>query len=166
MAPYINRPWASTNLVTLWSRFTYHYREFLVRAFYYPVFFRFFKNRPYLRVFTATMAAAAVGNLVWGHVTERLYYRGMEWENLVYVLGTWPYFALLGLGISFTQLYLMWRKRVRKPWTLDRWLITDVIATYLTLQYFALIHIFARPASGSGIEDLARLFVRAFGFGN
>ena len=43
--PYFNYPWLSTNLVTFWSRFTFHYREFLVRAFYYPVFFRFFKGR-------------------------------------------------------------------------------------------------------------------------
>ena len=163
MAPYIDKPWASTNLVTLWSRFTYHYREFLVRAFYYPVFFRFFRDRPYLRVFTATMAAAAIGNLVWGHVTERIYYRGMEWENVVFVLGTWPYFVLLGLGIGFTQIYLMWRTRLRKPWTIDRWLVTDIIAAYLTLQYYALIHIFARPVSGSSVGDLTSLFLRGFG---
>jgi D-alanyl-lipoteichoic acid acyltransferase DltB (MBOAT superfamily) len=43
--PYFNFPWLSTNLVALWSRFTFHYREFLVRAFYYPVFFRFFKKK-------------------------------------------------------------------------------------------------------------------------
>lgn len=161
--PYIHRPWASTNLVTLWSRFTFHYRAFLISAFYYPVFFRFFKKYRYLRVFTATMAAACVGNLIWGHVTERLFYRGMELEHMLYALGTWPYFLLLGLGISCTQLYLMWRKRVRKPWTLDRWLITDVLATYCTLQFFALIHIFARPVTDSTVWDLWRLFLKAFG---
>ena len=76
MDPYINKPWLATNMATLWTRFTFHYREFLVRCFYYPVFFRVFKKRTYLRVFVATMAAAAFGNLVWGHVPERLYYRG------------------------------------------------------------------------------------------
>lgn len=162
MDPYMNRPWLATDLATFWSRFTYHYREFLVRAFYYPTFFRWFRQRPYLRIFTATMAAAAFGNLVWGHMTERLYYRGLEMENLLYVLGTWPYFVLLGLGIAFSQIFLLGRRR-RKPWTRDLWLPKDVLAVYLTLQYFALIHIYARPVPGSSIGDLFRLFMKAFG---
>jgi hypothetical protein len=163
MDPYIRRPWASTNLVTLWSRFAFHYREFLVRAFYYPVFFRCFKRHKALRVFVATMAAAAMGNLIWGHVTERLFYRGLELENLLYALGTWPYFVLLGVGIGLTQVYLLKRKRTRRPWTLDRWLAMDVLCAYCTLQFFALIHIFARPVAQSSPSDLFALFVRAFG---
>ena len=161
--PYIQRPWGATNLAVLWSRFTFHYREFLVRAFYYPVFFRVFRKRRYLRTFTAVMAAACIGNLVWGHVPERLYYRGMQFEHLAYVFGTWPYFVLLGIGIGTTQVYLMWRKRRRKPWTLDRWLVTDVIAAWCTLQYFALIHIFARGSPDSSTWDLFRLFALGFG---
>ncbi len=162
MDPYMDKPWLATDLATFWSRFTYHYREFLVRAFYYPTFFRWFRQHPYLRIFAATMAAAAFGNLVWGHMTERLYYRGLEMENLLYVLGTWPYFVLLGLGIAFSQIVLLGRKR-RKPWSRDLWMIKDVFAAYLTLQYFALIHIFARPVPGSSFSDLFRLFMRAFG---
>lgn len=163
MDPYIHRPWASTNMVVLWTRFTYHYREFLVRAFYYPVFFRFFKKRRYLRVFVATMAAAGMGNMVWGHVTEGLFYRGLEFDNILAVLRTWPYFLLLGLGISFSAMYLMWRKRTRKPWTLDRWLITDIAAVYITLQYYALIRIFSHPAPNGTIWDSCRLLLRGFG---
>ena len=162
MDPYMDRPWLSTDLATFWRRFTFHYREFLVRAFYYPTFFRYFREHPYLRIFAATMAAAAFGNLVWGHMTERLYYRGLEMENLLYVLGTWPYFVLLGLGIAFSQIFLLGRKR-RRPWSRDLWLPKDVLAAWLTLQYFALIHIFARPVPGSSLWDLFRLFVRAFG---
>lgn len=161
--PYIHRPWASTNLTMLWSRFTFHYREFLVRCFYYPVFFRVFKRRPYLRVFVAIMAAAGFGNLVWGHVPERLFYRGMEAEHALHVLGTWPYFVLLGLGIAVSQLYLMGRRRTRRPWTWDRWLWSDVLAVYLTLQYYALIHIFARPVEGGTVWELFRLFALGFG---
>lgn len=161
--PYIHRPLGATNMTVLWSRFTFHYREFLVRAFYYPVFFRFAQLNPYVRTFVAVVAAAGIGNLVWGHIPERLYYRGLEFEHLGYVLGTWPYFVLLGFGIGSCQVYLMRRKRRRKPWTLDRWLWTDVLASYATLQYFALIHIFARPVAGSDVWDLFRLFVLGFG---
>lgn len=163
MDPYIHRPWASTNLTTLWSRFTYHYREFLVRCFYYPVFLRFFKKNRYLRVFVATLAAAGFGNLVWGHVTERLFYRGMEWEHVLWVMATWPYFVLLGVGIGLSHVYLLWRKRRRRPWTWDRWIWTDVLAAYATLQFYALIHIFARPHRDSTTGDLFRLFLKGFG---
>ena len=163
MDPYINKPWLATNMATLWSRFTFHYREFLVRCFYYPVFFRVFKTRPYLRVFVATMAAACVGNLVWGHVTERLYYRGLEFEHFLYPFGTWPYYVLLGIGISVAQINIIRKRRRRKPWTLDRWFVTDLIAMYCTIQFFALIHIFSRPSPDGTVWDLFRLFLKGFG---
>ena len=163
MDPYIDKPWLATDLATFWARFTFHYREFLVRAFYYPVFFRCCQRRPYLRVLIATLAAAAFGNLVWGHVTERLYYRGLKWEHVTHVLGTWPYFVLLALGIAASQIYLLKFRRRRKPWTLDRHLWKDVVAAYCMLQYYALIHIFARPAAGSSVWDLGRLFLTGFG---
>ena len=163
MDPYIHRPWASTNLSVLWSRFTFHYREFLVRCFYYPVFTRFFKKNRYLRIFVATLAAASFGNLVWGHVPERLFYRGMELEHVWWVLATWPYFLLLGAGIGASNVYLLWRKRRRRPWTRDRWILTDVAAAYCTLQYYALIHVFARPDRDSTVWDLFRLFLKGFG---
>ncbi len=159
---YYNKPWLATNLVNFWGRFAYHYREFLVRAFYYPVFFRWFKRRPRLRVLLASMAAAGLGNLIW-HISERVFFREMDVENLAHVLGTWPYFFLLGLGIGLTQIVLMNKKRTRKPWRADRWWITDVVAVYLTLQYFALIHIFARPVEGGTQWDLLRLFLRGVG---
>lgn len=160
--PYYNRPWLATNLMTFWTRFAFHYREFLVRAFYYPVFFRFFKRRKNLRIFVASMAAAAVGNMIW-HFTERVFFNEMDLGNIYYVIGTWPYFFFLGLGIAVSQITLLRRKRTRKPWTRDRWIFGDIVAAYMTLQYFALIHIFARPASDSTVSDLFRLFLRGLG---
>ena len=163
MDAYFDKPWLATNLVNFWARFTFHYREFLARAFYYPVFFRFFKKRLKLRILAATLAAATFGNLVWGHVTEGLFYRGMAWANLVQVLRAWPYFALLGLGIGGTELYLLARKRRRKPWTLGPRLVGDVLAAYCTLQFYGLITLFARPAPQSTPWTLLKLFLVAFG---
>ncbi len=76
---------------------------------------------------------------------------------------TWPYFVLLGLGISGYQLFRMLRKPTRKPWTRDRWIAGDILAAYCTLQFFGLIHIFMRPASGGTVGDLFRLFLIGFG---
>jgi hypothetical protein len=163
MDPYFNRPWLATNLVVFWARFTFHYREFLVRAFFYPVFFRWFREHTRLRIFAATMAAACFGNLFWGHLPEEFYYKGLKFENIWSVLQTWPYFVLLGLGISFTELYLLQNKSQRKPWTRDWRIPFDILAVYGTLQFYSLIHVFARPCEGGTIGDYARLFLIGLG---
>ena len=51
----------------------------------------------------------------------------------------------------------------RRPWTLDRWLPRDVVCAYLTMQYFALIHIFIRPQANSTLVDHVQLFLIGFG---
>lgn len=157
-----DRPWLATNLANLWGRFAYHFREFLVRVFYYPVFLTRLRRRPLLRIFTATMVATVVGNLVWGHVPPRTLGR-LTWADLVTALSTWPYFVLLGLGISLTQIWLARRPRTRKPWTLDRRLPLDVVCAYLTLQYFALIHVFIRPQPGGSLADYGELALIGLG---
>jgi hypothetical protein len=161
--PSFDKPWLATNLVTFWARFTFHYREFLVRAFYYPVFFRYFRKHTFLRVMVATLAAVTVGNLIWGHLVERFYFSGLEYRQFGNMFRAWPYFVLLGLGIGFTEIYLLKRKRTRRPWTLDRRIVTDVVAAYCTVQFYALIHIFIVSRGGADNWELFRLFMTAFG---
>ena len=161
--PHFNRPWLATNLATFWARYAFHFRAFLVSAFYYPVFFRFFKMNLHLRVFAATMAAAFFGNMAWGHMSENLFYNGLEWENVVEYLPRWPYFLLLGIAISLTQVYLLRRKRTRKPWTRGPRIVTDVLATYVTIQFYCLIHIFGRPVSDGTVWEYTRLFLIGLG---
>ena len=163
--PYFNYPWLSTNLVALWSRFTFHYREFLVRAFYYPVFFRFFKGHTHLRIFCATMSAACFGNLVWGHMTEAVFYYGVELNSLTESMKQWPYFVLLGLGITASEFWLLHKKKTsRKPWTLDKDIGWDFLSAYVTLQYFAMIHIFVYTIPEATLADNFRLFLTGLGY--
>ena len=165
--PQYDKPWVATNLVTFWGRFAFHYREFLVRAFYYPVFLRLGGMPTRLRVFLATMAATTIRNFIWGHVPDKLYDniedRAVTFANLVLMLRAWPYYLLLGLGISTTQWYLMRPGRTRKAWTLDRRLPLDVLAACLTMLFFSLIHVFARPLPGSTLADHVTLFLRGLG---
>ena len=88
------------------------------------------------------MAAACVGNMIWGHMSENLYYNGLEWEHVLKYIPRWPYFILLGLGISLVQVYLLRKKRNRKPWTWGWRISTDILAMYVTIQFYCLIHIF------------------------
>ncbi|MDC0668125.1 hypothetical protein [Nannocystis radixulma] len=162
METQYDRPWLATNLAALWSRFAFHFREFLVRVFYYPVFFAWFKRRPMLRIFVATMVATVIGNLIWGHVPPCTI-TDLRWSALTTILSTWPYFVLLGLGISLTQVWLLRRPRTRRPWTRDRRIVLDVVCAYLTIQFFALIHVFIRPQDGGSLWAYTRLFLRGFG---
>ena len=162
--PQYNRPWLATNLATLWGRFAFHYREFLVRVLYYPVFFRLAKQSVTLRVFAAIMIATVLGNPFWGHTPAKLLERGLTWPNFfTLILRSWPYYVLLGLGITLSQLYLMKRVRTRKPWTWDKRIGLDIICCYLTFQYFSLIHIFIRPRTDSELIDHVRLFLIGLG---
>lgn len=161
--PQYDKPWMATNLVVFWKRFAFHYREFLVRVFYYPVFLRYFKKNRFLRIFVATLIATSIGNHIWGHVPDKLYSRGMTFDNLTYSLRSWPYFLLLGLGISLTQVVLLRKGRTRKPWTPGWRLGLDVCAAYATFQYFALISVFARPPKDGVLWDSVKLFLLGLG---
>jgi hypothetical protein len=160
--PYLNKPWLATNLMNLWARYAYYYREFLVRAFYYPVFFRTSRLHASIRILIASLAAAGVGNLLT-HLMKQNLQHGMYAHNVGYVLTTWPYFLLLGIGIGVSVIFMRRRKRTRKPWAFDRWFAVDVLAAYITIQYFALIHIFARPTEASTLGDMFVLFMLGLG---
>lgn len=162
--PFLNRPWLATNIVNLWGRLTLHFRDFLIRCFYYPVFFRCFKKKPYLRIFAAVFAAAAVGNLVSGNMVRRLIHRGMEWKYIDELWVTWPHYFFLVLGIYISAVWLLKKKnKTRQPWTLDKKLPLDILAMAFTLQYYSLTHIFFYRCSYSTVWDNFRLFFVAFG---
>ena len=160
--PYLNKPWLATNLMNLWTRYAYYYREFLVRAFYYPVFFRLSRLHAGIRILIASLAAAGAGNMIT-HMMKQNLQHGMHLQSVNYVLSTWVYYLLLGLGIGVSVIFMRRRKRKRKPWTFDRWFAVDLLAAYITIQYFALIHIFARPTEGSDLWDLLVLFLLGLG---
>ena len=101
--------------------------------------------------------------MIWGHVSEAMFYQGMEYQNFARVFDSWFYFVLLGLGITLTELFLLKFKRKRKPWSRDRFFFLDLLATYCTVQFYALIIVFARPTDHSSVSDLAELFLLGFG---
>lgn len=163
LAPYFDRPWLATNLISLWGRYSFYYREFLVKTFYYPVFLNYFKKNKNLRIFMATFAASCFGNYTWGHFPDVMLTKGLETANLVYILPRWPYYFLLGLGISLTELYLLRKRSNRKPWTKDWKIMLDILMSYLTLQFFSLIHVFARPTPEGTVWEYTKIFLIGLG---
>ena len=81
-----------------------------IRAFYYPTFYFFSNCSSWLRVTLATLAAVTVRNLLWGHMVEAFFYDGANMPAAAWFFQTWPYFILLGVGITSTELYLLRKK--------------------------------------------------------
>ncbi|MBF0309087.1 MAG: hypothetical protein HQL56_06140 [Magnetococcales bacterium] len=163
-APYYDHPWLATNLVVLYTRFTFYYREFLVRVFYYPVFFRLTGCPVSLRIFLATFAAVALANMLVGHLPEQMFFNGMRFENIGNVLIRWPYFFLLAAGITVAELWLMRHPSRRKPWTPDRRFVLDLLAMYATWHFYAVIHVFAHMDRNATLSHNVKLFLIAWGW--
>lgn len=160
--PYFQKPFLATNLVQFWRRYSYYYREFLVRAFYYPVFLRFFRNQPYVRVFVATFAAAGLGNLIY-HVYWAALFHGATPELVGSRLATFPYYVLIGASIAATQVYLLRRRRRRRPWTRGWRIAVDSLAMVGTIGLFVLIRPFHHVPKDDSIADAGRIVLAAFG---
>ncbi len=165
MAPNYHHPWAATNLVVLYTRFTFYFREFLVRVFYYPVFFRLRRWPVAWRIAAATFASVGLANLLVAHLPEAMFFNGLEFRIGGDVLRRWPYFLLLAAGITVVELFLMGRRSTRKPWTLDRRLPLDLAAAWATWHFYGVIHIFAHFNERATLGDNWRLFLIAFGLG-
>ena len=160
---YFQKPYKATNLVDLWWRYSYHYREFLVRVFYYPVFLRFFKKNLRIRIFVATFAAAGFGNLVYHVMFAALAY-GTTPEIFVTRMGTIPYYVMLGVGIALTQVWLVERGHERrKPWTGGWRIIFDLMAVASTFGFFVLIRPFHHIPHDHSMMEALRVMLAAFG---
>jgi len=161
--PYFQKPFLSTNLVELWRRYSYYYRAFLVQAFYFPVFLRFFKRRPLPRIFFATLVAACFGNFLY-HMLFELLTWGSKPDVLVSQLRTLPYYLVLGAAIAATQVWLMRHgRRPRRAWTLDRRIVLDVLAVAGTVGFFIWIRpLHHVPAENTFLDGL-RICLSAVG---
>ena len=52
----------------------------------------------------------------------------------------------------------------RKPWTFDKYIGWDFLSAYVTLQYFAMIHIFVYTVPQATLADNIRIFLTGLGY--
>ena len=153
-------PLRSRTIAEFWNRYYYYFKELLVEFFFYPTFLRYFKKKPRLRMFMATMAAAGFGNMLFHffrdiHIIMEL---GI-WGALKAFQGYVFYGLLLGTAIGLSQL----RNQHRKPAT--HWFRTWITAPATVLGFFCISHLFGLPYPGYGLDVFFQLLVNMMTFG-
>jgi D-alanyl-lipoteichoic acid acyltransferase DltB (MBOAT superfamily) len=140
-------PLQSKTIAEFWNRYYYYFKELLVEFFFYPTFLKYFKTRPRLRMFMATMAAAGLGNMLYHflrdiHIIMELGIWGALQAFQVYIF----YGLLLGTAIGLSQL----RNQQRKP--SKHWFRTWITAPVTILGFYGISHIFGLPYPGYGLD--------------
>ncbi len=64
------KPLLAETIVEFWNRYYYYFKELLVNFFFFPVFTRYFKQSPRLRMAAAVFAAAFFGNMYYHVITS------------------------------------------------------------------------------------------------
>ncbi len=131
------RPLASKSIAEFWNRFFYYFKELLVDFFFYPVFFRYFKNRPILRMYTATMAAAFLGNFLFHFMRDIHYIIKLGFFQSIAAFHCYfIYTFVLGNAIFFSQ----WRQE--KISQREAGPISRFLAPIRVLGFYCLLMIF------------------------
>jgi hypothetical protein len=158
------KPLLATSLVAFWNRYFFYFKELLVEFFFYPIYLSFFKQRPRLRIFAATMAAACIGNW-YHHALERTVWAVSHIDALSSAprLDSYLFYAfLLGLGVFVSMLREQNRRGravvPRSPAMARLVAVRKIAGVWL---FFALIRIWDHP-DHSFWENTAR-FLALFG---
>jgi len=141
------RPLQSKTIAEFWNRYYYYFKELLVEFFFYPTYLRFFKTKPRLRMFMATMAAAGMGNVLYHFIRDIDYIVKLGiWEALMAFQVYLFYGLLLGTAIGLSQL----RNQNRKQNT--HWLNTYIAAPITVIGFYCILHIFDSPNREYGLN--------------
>jgi Ca2+/Na+ antiporter len=99
------QPLSSRTIAEFYNRLYYYFKELLVDFFFYPTYFRYFKARPRLRVFAATLAAAGFGNALFHFLRDIdfIIEKGL-WQALIGFQVYATYTLILGAGIAVSQM--------------------------------------------------------------
>jgi len=146
-------PLAAASIADFYNRVYYYFKELLVDFFFYPTYLRYFKDRPRLRLFFATLAAAGFGNLLY-HILASV--------DLAFQFGFWRvilgfhvyavYALILGLAIGISQIRSMGRSPAR----------SGLVSTLGVLFFYSLIMVLDSRNLSWSIADYGSFIVNLF----
>lgn len=141
-----DRPLLAPTIAEFWNRFYFYYKELLVEMFFYPTYFRFFKNAPKLRIIFATFAAAGFGNVLYHLMSKLPYMFNHGFLNTLIDLQCYYFDAfVLSIGISISQL----RKRKLSSNKIIAGIQKYVLSPIIVIGFFALLSVFSTPYCAS-----------------
>lgn len=136
------KPLAAETILEFWNRYYYYFKELLVNFFFFPVYTRYFKQSPRLRIAAAVFASAFVGNMYYHIIASPAFAHG-DWTRL------WAefnprllYCLVLALGIYLSMLREKWRPKGGPPRSWPR----RALAIFGVWTFFAFIHLWAKDS--------------------
>jgi hypothetical protein len=134
------RPLQAPTIAEYWNRYNYYFKELLVAFFFYPTFFRFFKNFPRLRIFFATLASATFGNMLFHFLLLTPVMMSSGFFTACKGFVAFAFYAIvLGVSIGFSQLYNL------KPRNIHSRLNLYIISPLMVLSFYSVLGIFNTP---------------------
>ncbi len=150
------RPLQSRTIAEFWNRYYYYFKELLVDVFFYPAFMRYFKKRPKMRLFFATIAAASFGNAYYHFFSEPGTIATLGfWKSMVAFQPYMFYCLVLGVAIGISQL----RKRRPIP---TGWVRGKLVPSLVVALFYCLLHVFADTSRSYPIHEHFRFLAHLF----
>lgn len=150
-------PLRSGTIAEFWNRYYYYFKELLVDNFFYPAFLRYWKKRPRVRLFFATMAAAGFGNVLYHYLRDIhvIITRG-PWDAFLSFHVYMFYGVVLGTAIGFSQLF---EQKNRQEMS---WLRKNIISPFCVIGFYCMLSIFDDPNRDLTIVDNFSFLLRLF----
>ena len=150
------RPLQARSIAEFWNRYYFYFKELLVDMFFYPVFIRWFKGKPRLRLFAATFAAAFFGNAFYHFFRDLDYIKGLGfWHALTSFHVYLFYCFILALGIGISQL------RAKKP-IQPGWVRGQLVPAFCVCTFYCCVRIFDTGDRGIPIQEHFRFLAHLF----
>jgi len=147
------KPLASRSIAEFYNRLYYYFKELLVEFFFYPTYFRFFKQHPRVRIFFATFAAAGFGNAIFHFLRDIIYIMDLSfWSALVNFQVYFLYCLILGTAIGLSQLRSMGRPPPKQ----------GVINSLFIWCFYCLVMILDEPIPSLSIIDYGSFMLNMF----
>ena len=150
------RPLESRTIAEFWNRYYFYFKELLVDVFFYPTFMRYFKGRPKIRLFAATLAAASFGNAYYHFFNEPEPIAKLGfWKAIVAYQPYMFYCLVLGVAIGISQL----RKRRPIP---TGWVRGRLVPSLTVALFYCLLRIFSDTSRTYPIHEHFRFLAHLF----
>jgi hypothetical protein len=151
------RPLTSPTIAEFYNRIYYYFKELLATFFFYPTYLRYFKRLPRLRLFVATLAAAAFGNFLYHFLRDYGEIFRLGWRNALVAYHVYAVYALvLGIGIGVSQA----RARIRKDLHVSGFRKVRAIAG--VMFFYSILTVFDVPSQSHTILDYGSYVLSLF----